>query len=100
VRSKRSPMLPDVPTLQELGIAMPDAAPFYGVVGPAGTPPAVVAKLNDTLVRALRQPALAAKLADMGFDIVGGSPDDYGRKIRSEIELWRRIVKDNQIKVE
>ena len=100
VRSKRSPMLPDVPTLQELGLAMPDAAPFYGVVGPAGMPPAVVAKLNDTLVRALRQPALAAKLADMGFDIVGGSPDDYGRKIRSEIELWSRIVKDNQIKVE
>jgi tripartite-type tricarboxylate transporter receptor subunit TctC len=100
VRSKRSPMLPDVPTLQELGIPMPDAAPFYGVVGPAGMPPAVVAKLNDTLVRALRQPALAAKLADMGFDIVGGSPDDYGRKIRNEIELWSRIVKDNQIKVE
>jgi tripartite-type tricarboxylate transporter receptor subunit TctC len=93
-------MLPDVPTLLELGIAMPDAAPFYGVVGPAGMPPAVVAKLNDTLVRALRQPALSAKLADMGFDIVGGSPDDYGRKIRSEIELWSRIVKDNQIKVE
>jgi tripartite-type tricarboxylate transporter receptor subunit TctC len=51
-------------------------------------------------VRALRQPALAAKLADMGVDIVGGSPDDYGRKIRSEIELWSRIVKDNQIKVD
>ena len=100
VRSKRSPMLPDVPTLQELGIAMPDAAPFYGVVGPAGMPPAVVAKLNDTLVRALRQPALAAKLSDMGFDTVGGSPEDYGRKIRSEIELWSRIVKDNQIKVD
>jgi tripartite-type tricarboxylate transporter receptor subunit TctC len=100
VRNKRSPMLPDVPTLQELGIAMPDAAPFYGVIGPAGMPPAVVAKLNDTLVRALRQPALQAKLSEMGFDIVGGSADDYGRKIRSEIELWSRIVKDNQIKVD
>lgn len=100
VRSKRSPMLPEVPTLQELGIPMPDAAPFYGVVGPAGMPPAVVARLNDTLARALRQPALAAKLADMGFDVVGGSAEDYGRKIRSEIELWSRIVKDNQIKVD
>ena len=63
-------------------------------------PPAVVAKLNDTLVRALKQPALQAKLSEMGFDIVGGSADDYGRKIRSEIELWSRIVKDNQIKVD
>ena len=93
-------MLPDVPTLQELGISMPDAAPFYGVVGPAGMPPAVVAKLNDTLARALRQPALQAKLSEMGFDIVGGSADDYGRKIRSEITLWSRIVKDNNIKVD
>jgi tripartite-type tricarboxylate transporter receptor subunit TctC len=100
VRNKRSPMLPDVPTLQELGISMPDAAPFYGVVGPAGMPPAVVAKLNDTLARALRQPALQAKLSEMGFDIVGGSADDYGRKIRSEITLWSRIVKDNNIKVD
>ena len=100
VRNKRSPMLPDVPTLQEMGITMPDAAPFYGVVGPAGMPPAVVAKLNDTLARALRQPALQAKLSEMGFDIVGGSADDYGRKIRSEITLWSRIVKDNNIKVD
>lgn len=100
VRSKRSPMLPDVPTLQEQGIALPDAAPFYGVIGPAGLPVAVQAKLNDTLVRALRNPALQAKLAEMGFDVVGGSADDYGRKIRSEIELWTRIVRDNQIKVD
>jgi tripartite-type tricarboxylate transporter receptor subunit TctC len=100
VRDKRSPMLPDVPTLQELGINMPSAAPFYGVIGPAGMPAAVVTKLNETLARALRQPALQAKLSDMGFDIVGGSADDYGRKILSEIELWSRIVRDNKIKVD
>ncbi len=100
VRSKRSPMLPEVPTLQELGIQMPDAAPFYGVVGPAGMPPAVLNKLNDTLVRALKVPALQAKLAEMGFDTVAGSPEDYGRKIRSEIDLWTRIVRDNNIKVD
>lgn len=100
VRAKRSPMLPDVPTLQEQGISLPDAAPFYGVVGPAGLSPAVHARLNDTLVRALRNPALQAKLAEMGFDVVGGSADDYGRKIRSEIESWSKIVRDNQIKVD
>lgn len=100
VRSKRSPLLPDVPTLQELGIQMPDAAPFYGVLGPAGMPPAVLNKLNDTLVRALKLPALQAKLSEMGFDTVAGSPDDYGRKIRSEIDLWTRIVRENNIKVD
>jgi tripartite-type tricarboxylate transporter receptor subunit TctC len=100
VRASRSPMLPDVPTLKEQDINLPDAAPFYGVVGPAGLPPAVQAKLNDTLTRALRNPALQAKMAEMGFDVVGGSAEDYGRKIRNEIELWSRIVRENQIKVD
>ncbi|MEO5772076.1 MAG: tripartite tricarboxylate transporter substrate binding protein [Burkholderiaceae bacterium] len=100
VRATRSTMLPDVPTLKEQGINLPDAAPFYGVIGPAGLPVALRTRLNDTLARALRNPALQAKLADMGFDVVGGSAEDYGKKIRSEIELWGRIVRDNQIKVE
>jgi tripartite-type tricarboxylate transporter receptor subunit TctC len=100
VRSTRSPMLPDVPTLQEQGLNLPNAAPFYGVVGPAGLPPAVLNKLNDTLVRALRSPALQAKLTDMGFDVVASSPDAYGKKIRQEIDLWSKIVRDNQIKAD
>jgi len=100
VRSKRSPMLPDVATLLEQGVNMPNAAPFYGVLGPAGLPQDVLAKLNDTLVRALKSPALQAKLTDMGFDVVASSSEDYGKKIRSEIDLWSRIVKENQIKVD
>ena len=100
VRSKRSPMLPDVPTLLEQGLNLPNAAPFYGVLGPAGLPQEVLTKLNETLVRALQSPALKAKLTDMGFDVVASSSEDYGKKIRMEIELWSRIVKENQIKVE
>jgi len=100
VRSKRSPMLPEVPTLLEQGLNLPNAAPFYGVLGPAGLPQEVLTKLNETLVRALQSPALKAKLTDMGFDVVASSSEDYGKKIRMEIELWSRIVKENQIKVE
>jgi tripartite-type tricarboxylate transporter receptor subunit TctC len=100
VRSARSSMVPETPTLAEQGFQMPEAAPFYGVIGPAGLPPTVLARLNETLVRALRQPALQAKMSEMGFDIVAGSPEAYGRKIRQEIELWSRIVKDNQIKTD
>lgn len=100
VRSKRSPMLPDVPTLIEQGVNLPSAAPFYGVLGPAGLPQDVLNKLNDSLVRALKSPALQAKLIDMGFDIVASSSEDYGKKIRTEIDLWSRIVKENQIKVD
>lgn len=100
VRSTRSPMLPDVPTLLEQGLNLPNAAPFYGVIGPAGLPPAVLGKLNDTLVKALRSPALQAKLTDMGFDVVASSPEAYGKKIRQEIDLWSKIVRDNQIKAD
>ena len=100
VRSTRSAMLPDVPTLQEQGLNLPNAAPFYGVVGPAGLPPAVLNKLNDTLVKALRSPALQAKLTDMGFDVVASSPEAYSKKIRQEIDLWSKIVRDNQIKAD
>lgn len=100
VRSTRSAMLPEVPTLQEQGLNLPNAAPFYGVVGPAGLPPAVLNKLNDTLVKALRSPALQAKLTDMGFDVVASSPEAYGKKIRQEIDLWSKIVRDNQIKAD
>jgi len=89
-----------VPTLQEQGLNLPNAAPFYGVIGPAGLPPAVLNKLNDTLVKALRTPALQAKLIEMGFDVVASSPDAYGKKIRQEIELWSKIVRDNQIKAD
>jgi tripartite-type tricarboxylate transporter receptor subunit TctC len=100
VRGARSAMLPDVPTLQEQGVNLPNAAPFYGVLGPAGMPAGVLNKLSDTLVRALRTPALQAKLSDMGFDIVASSPEEYARKIRQEIELWSAIVRDNQIKAD
>ena len=100
VRSKRSPMFPDVPTLLEQGVNLPSAAPFYGVLGPAGLPQDVLAKLNDSLVRALKSPTLQAKLTEMGFDVVASSSEEYGKKIRSEIDLWSRIVKENQIKVD
>lgn len=100
VRNRRSPMLPDVPTLQEQGIDLPNAAPFYGVVGPAGMAPAVLHKLNDTLVRALKSAALQARLSEMGFDVVASSPEEYQRRIQQEIDLWSQIVKENQIKVD
>lgn len=100
VRTQRSPMLPDLPTLRELGIQASSAAPFYGVVGPAGISTAVLNKLNETLVRALKSPALQAKLSDMGFDVIGSTPDEYGNKIRSEIDLWSQIVRENKIQIE
>lgn len=86
VSAKRAAMLPDVPTLSEQGYKGFDAAPFYGVLGPAGMDPAVVQKLNASLVKALAQPALRDKLQEMGFDVIGSTPEAYAKLLRDEIE--------------
>ena len=100
VSAQRAKSLPNLATLTEQGFAGFDAAPFYGVLGPAGMDAAVAQKLNSTLVKALATPALRAKLEEMGFDVVGSTPDAYAKLIRDEIERWSRVVKEQNIKVE
>ncbi len=100
VSAKRAAMLPDVPTLSEQGYKGFDAAPFYGVLGPAGMEPAVVQKLNASLVKALAQPALRDKLQEMGFDVIGSTSDVYAKLIRDEIDRWTRVVAERNIKVD
>jgi len=100
VSSQRSRLLPGVPTLGEQGYAGFDAAPFYGVLGPAGMNAAVVAKLQSTLAQALALPALRDKLQDAGFDVVGSTPQAYAAVIASEIDRWTQVVKAQNIKVE
>jgi len=100
VSAQRAKSLPNLPTLTEQGFAGFDAAPFYGVLGPAGMDAAVTQKLNSTLVKALATPALRAKLEEMGFDVIGSTPEGYGKLIRDEIERWSRVVKEQNIKVD
>ena len=100
VSAKRAAMLPDVPTLTEQGYKGFDAAPFYGVLGPAGMEPGVVQKLNAALVKALAQPAMRDKLQEMGFDVIGSTPDVYAKLIRDEIDRWTRVVAERNIKVD
>ena len=100
VASKRAKSLPDLPTLSEQGFTGLDAAPFYGILGPAGMDPAVVQKLSSTLQKTLATPAVRDKLQDLGFDVVASSPAEYGKLIRDEIERWSRVVKEQNIKVD
>jgi tripartite-type tricarboxylate transporter receptor subunit TctC len=100
VSAQRAKSLPNLPTLTEQGFAGFDAAPFYGVLGPAGMDAAVTQKLNSTLVKALATPALRAKLEEMGFDVIASTPETYGKLIRDEIERWSRVVKEQNIKVD
>lgn len=100
VASKRAKSLPDLPTLSEQGYAGLDAAPFYGVLGPAGMDPAIVRRLNATLVDVLRSPKVRAVLEDQGFDVVASTPEGYGRLIVDEIARWSGVVQRAGIRVD
>lgn len=90
--STRNPDLPDVPTVAEL-LPGYQAITWWGVVGPAGMPPAVTAKLNEAIVAAIRDPAVKARLAAVGIDAVTGTADEFSAFIVSEMQKWAPIVK-------
>ena len=88
----RAAALPDVAPLAELGFPQIEAENWYGMVAPAGTPSAVVAKLNATTLAALRDPEVMEKLASQGAILAGGTPGDFAAYIRSEIDKWGKVV--------
>ena len=91
--SQRSPAVPDLPTIAESGFPRFEATAWYGVLAPAGTPPAIVTRLHDEIVRALKMPAVRERLEYVGFEIVGGTPAAFGAYIKSEIKKWAPVVK-------
>ncbi len=97
---ERSPAAPDVPTIAEQGYPGFEGTAWYGVLAPAGTPPAVVNRLNADILKALRQPDVRERLGAVGFDIVGGTPEQFGTYIKAEIAKWAKVVKAAGIKPE
>ena len=98
--SKRSPELPDVPTIAELGYPGFDAPAWWAVLAPAKTPPEIVRRMNEELNRALKVPGIAHKLSAQGINIVGGTPDAARTFIDRQVETWAQVVKDNNIKAD
>jgi tripartite-type tricarboxylate transporter receptor subunit TctC len=95
--AKRSPYLPDVPTLKESGIDV-EADAWMGLIAPGGTPPTVVDKINKAVVEALHDPAIKAKLATQLMEPVGNSPQEFRAKIDAEIGRWSPVIKAAGIK--
>jgi len=91
----RSPLLPDVPTVQESGVPGFVVNGWYGILAPAGTPPAVVDKLSQAIAQSLREPALRDQLVGYGYAPVGSTPQAFGQLIDSELQRWSRAVKDS-----
>lgn len=94
----RVPSLPDVPTTAEVGLPQIQAENWYGMVAPAATPPAVIAKLHKAAADALQSAEVKEKLAPQGAILVGNSPDEFAAYIQSEIDKWGKVAKDAGIK--
>ena len=93
----RSPALPDLPTMQEGGVPRYEVTPWYGVVAPAGTPPAIVNKLNREIVRIVHLPDVIQKMATDGSEPVGSTPEQFAAHIKSEVEKWRDLIRKTGI---
>jgi tripartite-type tricarboxylate transporter receptor subunit TctC len=95
---KRSAAAPELPTIAESGYPGFEVTIWYGLLAPAGTPPAIIRRLHLETVKALAQPDLRAKLSDQGLDAIGNSPEEFAAIIKSETPTWAKVIRDAAIK--
>jgi tripartite-type tricarboxylate transporter receptor subunit TctC len=93
--AKRMPTQPDLPTIAESGVPGFEATTWHGVVAPAGTPPAVVAKLHGDISKVLQMPDVNSRISAQGAEIIGGAPAMFAAYIQSEIPKWTKVIKDS-----
>jgi tripartite-type tricarboxylate transporter receptor subunit TctC len=96
---KRSPAVPDVPTLDEQGIKGHEVGFWTGAVAPAGTPKAIVDLLHDRIAEIMTQPDVKARLAAIGFEPATGTSEEFGALLKAESDQWKKIVSDAQIRI-
>ena len=97
---KRTAVLPEIPTIDELGIKGFDATTWHGLVVPARTPKEIVATLHRALATTLEDAAVKKSLGDLGVDIITGTPEDFAAYIKSEIPKWTAIIKASGAKLD
>ncbi len=96
--SKRAPQLPDVPTVAESGFAGFDAPAWWAVLAPAKTPPAIVQRMNEAIAKIMKNPEVAKRLESQGIDVLGGTPQVGQAFVERQMDIWGKVVKDNNIK--
>ncbi len=95
---KRSGTAPELPTMAESGFPGFEAVPWFGLMAPAGTPPAIIDKLYRETVRVLAIPDVRRRLEELGLDVIGNSPAEFAALIKTEIPQWAKVIKDAGIK--
>ena len=98
--TKRSPAFPEVPTMQEAGVADFEVDSWYAMLVPAKTPRPIIDKLNKALNTVLAEPAIRAQLIEQGADAVGGTPEALAKVIAAEVPKWVKLAKDANIKAD
>ena len=98
--ARRSSAFPEVPTIAEAGVPGYEVSAWYGLFAPAGTPPRTIQRLQAEVVRALKDPALLERLAKLGAEPVGSTPEELQRFVRSEYDKWGQVVRQAGIRLD
>src|SRR5258708_19826936 len=97
---RRSQILPDVPTMAEAGYREIEGDSWVGVLVPAGTPKDIISLLNREVVKIIALPDMKARLGELGYDLVGSTPEEFAERIKVEIEMWGKVIRAAKIKAE
>jgi tripartite-type tricarboxylate transporter receptor subunit TctC len=98
--SRRSELMPDVPTMQEAGLNDSAVSVWYGVLAPATTPPEIVATLAGAVIKAARLPDLRQRILEQGAEPVGSTPEEFGKVLREEVAKWTEVVAASGVRVD
>ena len=98
--ARRSPAVPDVPTVAEAGVPGYDSGAWFGLVAPANTPRDIVNKLSRETARVLKLGDVSARLSDLGAEPVGGTPEEFAVHIKAEIAKWAKVIKGANVELQ
>jgi len=98
--AERSSLVPDIPTVAESGLPGFQSSVWFGLLGPAGTPPAVVERVNAEMNRILRDAAIQERFATLGFESAGGTPAEFAATIAAESAKWSKVIRETNVKAE
>ncbi len=98
--AKRDPTIPDVPTIEEAGVPGYESSEWQGIVVRAGTPPAVISRLNQEIVKSLKAPDISERFANAGVYVVGSSVEEFSAHIKKERGIWAKVIKAAGIRIE
>jgi tripartite-type tricarboxylate transporter receptor subunit TctC len=98
--AKRSPVVPELPTISEAGVPGFEIHTFTGVIVPAGVPKAIINLLNTEINKAIKLPATTEKYAAIGYELVGGTSEQFTEQVKKEVAKWADVIKRTGAKVE